>query len=951
MKLKSICSIFILLFVFGGLGFTETFETELYVGQTLGLRSKIITESGIEVDEDVIWSTSDSSVASVKEGIITAKSKGDVTIKASVEEGASIRDFTVYIRVKSTVKSVELNVPKDTIYVGEYITADYTIVPVSNLPLPAHEKVTFKSSDSAIFTVDKDGLIYGKSRGSAYLSIETEDGKRKQSQKITVESMVTKIKIDQSPLTIYVGEKTSLSASITPENALNKNFSWSSTSKLEVSKEGQVTGLAEGIGFVSVTSDDGSKKDSIKIEVKSMVKGIKILGGEALIDDDHEKHQLSAELIPKIDDVPPIEDGVTWSSNKTHVATVSSNGLVTGKLNGYVNITATSVDGKYTDTTTIRVNITGKNDVYPESIQFVNPPDRAFVGETLFFMYDIDPEDITEDRLDIDIYGGDGELNKEDGLIEFTPYDEGRYTIVMETENDLRISSTFSVQSCLEGIDALPGSLLKGKTSGRYSIYLGQTGSLDHKLLQSKFAPSILIEDVNWSSGDTGIISIDSDGSYTAKSVGETYLLVRSKDSNFQDVISIEVLPMASSVSLPAYAEVGLKMEYHPLPFFTPVKDLYYGYNDVLNQEYEIEIEILYVSEAFLKSEKDYEVKRQKRINDLIKNDFGSEEDLREELNDSKDRVTDIRSFLSSDNSDFVKINYNDKTLLGRDFKTLDIAQIKNNAFIASFVCKADLKIITEDGELEDTMTVFADSEVSELLVYDESGNLISYNTGVDPKTSQIQTQNAKAEATLTAEEDYQSIIDALKSNYAGLTPSQMPSDNAILAVEESRSFNLVQSNFEDDFKRNITRLEMVKLCIGILDIYVEDGITSYPFNYFTDTNDNNVTKAYQYGIVSASSDRLFNPNETITREEMTYMLYKTLIATEKSLDSERAPERGDYFKDEDQISTMYQKAVGQLSYSHTVVTGITDDMFWPQTNCQIESALVYAMNLIRSIE
>lgn len=58
--------------------------------------------------------------------------------------------------------------------------------------------------------------------------------------------------------------------------------------------------------------------------------------------------------------------GVSWSSSNTSVATVSSTGVVTGVAEGTAIITATTLDGGFTDTSSIAVNSIGNPDPDPD---------------------------------------------------------------------------------------------------------------------------------------------------------------------------------------------------------------------------------------------------------------------------------------------------------------------------------------------------------------------------------------------------------------------------------------------------------------------------------------------------------------------------------------------------------------------------------------------------------
>ena len=88
--------------------------------------------------------------------------------------------------------------------------------------------------------------------------------------------------------------------------------------------------------------------------------------------------QLTAYVMPvgEADDT-----SVTWTSNNTSVATVSSSGLVTAKANGTATITVTTTDGGYTDTCVVTVTSNPTKQVtYYERTFYAYPGAEYLIG-------------------------------------------------------------------------------------------------------------------------------------------------------------------------------------------------------------------------------------------------------------------------------------------------------------------------------------------------------------------------------------------------------------------------------------------------------------------------------------------------------------------------------------------------------------------------------------------
>ncbi len=210
-------------------------------------------------------------------------------------------------------------------------------------------------------------------------------------------------------------------------------------------------------------------------------------------------------------------------SSNTSVATVSSKGLIKAKKDGIVSITATSEDGEYSKSALVTVNYNGGLVIEPQSIKIDEHLDTIQSGETIMIGYKISPLDTTDKDVTVKIYGGDSKTSKRDGYYEFTCYDEGRYTVIFTTDNKLSDSTTFEVKSNLKGIEIETETLERDPESQRFVLYHGQTGQLDHIFEKAKLTSKILVDDVDWDSSDSKLLSVNDDGEFTAKKTRRCY--------------------------------------------------------------------------------------------------------------------------------------------------------------------------------------------------------------------------------------------------------------------------------------------------------------------------------------------------------------------------------------------------------------------------------------------
>ena len=164
---------------------TVTGTQELVEGASTTLTATVAPADA--TDKTVTWKSSDESVATVdKDGVVTAKKAGTVTITATAGGVSGTLHITVTAKPVETVPvtSVEVTVEAGTtVSVGKTLQATATVKPGN----ATNKKVTWKSSDESIATVDANGVITAKKAGKVVITATSTDGTDKSgSVEITV---------------------------------------------------------------------------------------------------------------------------------------------------------------------------------------------------------------------------------------------------------------------------------------------------------------------------------------------------------------------------------------------------------------------------------------------------------------------------------------------------------------------------------------------------------------------------------------------------------------------------------------------------------------------------------------------------------------------------------------------------------------------------------------------
>ena len=163
----------------------------------------------------------------------------------------------------------------------------------------------------------------------------------------TIVVAVTGVTLNQNELTLEVGETKTLTATVAPTDATNKDVTWTSSDvAVATVANGVIKAVTVGTATITVTTKDGGHTATCAVTIP----GVTLEATELLLDVGETK-TLTATVIPA-------NSEVTWISSDDAVATVT-NGVVTTVAVGIAKITVTTNDGKYKETCTVAVIPTG----------------------------------------------------------------------------------------------------------------------------------------------------------------------------------------------------------------------------------------------------------------------------------------------------------------------------------------------------------------------------------------------------------------------------------------------------------------------------------------------------------------------------------------------------------------------------------------------------------------
>ena len=174
------------------------------------------------------------------------------------------------IKVSSAISVTDVVLDPKTLTMteGDCMTIIATISP-SNA---TNRNLRWSSSDEMVASV-ADGKVTAHRAGKAVIVVSTEDGGLTANCQVTVNSKAVRVEsvnLDRKDLALMVGESATLTATVFPSNATDKNVRWTSTNTSVVSAmDGKVTALKVGSATVKVTTQDGGRTASCRVTVKS----------------------------------------------------------------------------------------------------------------------------------------------------------------------------------------------------------------------------------------------------------------------------------------------------------------------------------------------------------------------------------------------------------------------------------------------------------------------------------------------------------------------------------------------------------------------------------------------------------------------------------------------------------------------------------------------------------
>lgn len=450
----------------------------------------VLTESKVEIDTDVknLYVREKTSNLTITAGTtvdklsISSSSAKNSTIKldGNVKEISTNYDITVTGSGDYDKRTGSGTVTKDddqkisvtgvtlettaTVEAGNTYQLIATVQPTN----ATNKKVTWSSDKTDIATVNENGLVTAKAAGTANITVTTEDGSKTATCAVTVTAKeeetvaVTGVSISDGnnteQSTLQLNGTLTLRAVVDPENASNKNITWSVTDNkddadvvtLNSTTDENITVIANAVGeaTITVTTADGSHTDTYKVIVEAQ--NVEVTGVELEQTSLTLEEGATATLTAKVTPEDATDKTVTWTSSDESVATVDENGEVTAVKASETPVTITATAGE--ETATCTVTVTART-VAVQSVTITgsgveNKKATMTAGGTLQLTAEVEPTEATNKEVDWRITSAHNEavtLNPNGNTATVTAVIAGTATITATAKDGSSASDSITV--------------------------------------------------------------------------------------------------------------------------------------------------------------------------------------------------------------------------------------------------------------------------------------------------------------------------------------------------------------------------------------------------------------------------------------------------------------------------------------------------------------------------
>ena len=316
-------------------------QKELIIGDSFTLTATLSPENA--TNRHVIWKLVSGDAISLSNiGVIQAKKVGEALVRAEAEDGSGITAECKVVVKPRLVQSISLNSTQKNLIIGDSFTLTATLSPEN----ATNRNVVWKLVSGNAISLSNTGVVQAKKVGEALVRAEAADGSGTTAEcKVVVKPrLVQSISLNATQKELIIGDSFTLTATLSPENATNRNVIWKLVSgdAITLSSDGVIQAKKVGEALVRAEAADGS---GITAECKVVVKPRLVQAISLKLEKDTvavgEHFTVTADVLPKNATNSTLQWSVSAPLLLKHLGAGSFEALKTGSA----TITAQARDG------------------------------------------------------------------------------------------------------------------------------------------------------------------------------------------------------------------------------------------------------------------------------------------------------------------------------------------------------------------------------------------------------------------------------------------------------------------------------------------------------------------------------------------------------------------------------------------------------------------------------
>ena len=366
-------------------------QKELIDGDAFSLTATAMPENA--TNRNVIWKlVSGDAISLSNTGVIQAKKVGEALVRAEAADGSGTTAECKVVVKPRLVQTISLNSTKKDLLVGESFALTATAMPEN----ATNRNVIWKLVSGNAISLSNIGVIQAKKVGAALVRAEAADGSGITAEcKVVVKPrLVQAISLNATQKAVTVGDSFTLTATLSPENATNRNVIWKlvSGNAISLSNTGVIQAKKVGEALVRAEAADGSGTTAeCKVVVKPrLVQAISLNATQKnLIIGD--SFTLTATAMPE----NATNRNVIWKLVSGDAISLSNTGVIQAKKVGEAIVRAETADGS-------GITAECKVVVKPRLVQAISlklEKDTVAVGEHFTVTANVLPKNATSSTL------------------------------------------------------------------------------------------------------------------------------------------------------------------------------------------------------------------------------------------------------------------------------------------------------------------------------------------------------------------------------------------------------------------------------------------------------------------------------------------------------------------------------------------------------------------------